>query len=61
VVIIRAGCRLRRNKGLQKLRPFLIYENEDEDMKRSRGEVHLGIGGRKVLDEDLNDYSEDSF
>jgi hypothetical protein len=50
VVIIRAGCRLRRNKGLQNLRPFLVYEDEYEKMKHSRRQLHLGIGGRKVLD-----------
>jgi hypothetical protein len=48
VVIIRAGCRLRGSKALQRIHPFVHYE--DEDVKHSRRQFHLGIGGRKVLD-----------
>jgi hypothetical protein len=54
VVVIRTGCRPKSNKGFQKVRPFLVYEHEDEDMKHSRRQIHLGIGGRKVLDNHLN-------
>jgi hypothetical protein len=49
VVIIGEGCRLRTNEGLQWLHPFLVYENESEDMKQSLRHIHLSLGGGKVL------------
>jgi hypothetical protein len=48
LVIIRAGCRLRRNEEFQKLRSFLVDEDGNEDMKHSRHYIYLGIGGRKI-------------
>jgi hypothetical protein len=57
VVIIRAGCRLRRKEGLQNVRAFVISEDEYENKKPSRREVHLGIGGRKVWDDILDNFS----
>jgi hypothetical protein len=48
VVIIRSGCRLRRNEGFQNAHPFLVYEYEY--VKQSRRHVHLGIRRTKVLD-----------
>jgi hypothetical protein len=48
VIIIRARCQLRITERLQWIRPFAHYE--DEDMKHSRLQVHLGIGERNVLD-----------
>jgi hypothetical protein len=40
--MIRTGCRIRENKGLRNIKPFLGYE--EEDMKECRRLVHLGIG-----------------
>jgi hypothetical protein len=48
VVIIRAGCRLSRKGGLQNVHAFVVYEDEYENMKHSRRQLHLGIGGRKM-------------
>jgi hypothetical protein len=56
VIIIHAGSRLRRNEGLQNVRAFVVREDEYENMKRSRREVHLGIGERKVWDDDLDEF-----
>jgi hypothetical protein len=49
LVIIRAGCRLKRNGGLQNARWFIVYEDEYENMKHSRRDIHLDIGGRVVF------------
>jgi hypothetical protein len=58
--MIRAGCRLKRNGGLQHVHPFIVYEDEyeyeNENMKCRRRQVHLGLGGRKVSDETLSDF-----
>jgi hypothetical protein len=59
VVIIRTGCRLRRNERLQKVRRFLVYESED--VKRSRRQVYLGMGGRNVLSRRWKDFFEMGF
>jgi hypothetical protein len=45
VIVIGAECRLRDNSRLQKIKPFLVYR--DEDVKESRRLFHLGIGGRR--------------
>jgi hypothetical protein len=55
VVMIRAGCRMRENDGLRKIRAFVVHESasasesESEDMKQSHRHIHQGIGGMKIL------------
>jgi hypothetical protein len=41
------GCRFRRTKKLQRISPFIHYENEDRDVRHSRRHIDLGIGGKK--------------
>jgi hypothetical protein len=45
VVVIHAGCRMRRNGRLRAIRPFIVYE--EDDMKASRSLFHLGVGGKR--------------
>jgi hypothetical protein len=45
VVVIHAGCQMKRNEGLRAIRPFIVYETDD--VKASRSLFHLGVGGRR--------------
>jgi hypothetical protein len=45
VVIMRAGCQIRTNEGLLKIRPFVVYE--ENDLKESRRMIHVGIVRRR--------------
>jgi hypothetical protein len=47
IVIVHAGCRMTTNKGLQNVRPFVVYEGDD--VKECRRHVHLGLRGRMIL------------
>jgi hypothetical protein len=38
---------MRVNKGFQNIDPFLVFEGDD--VKQFRRQVHLGLGGRRVL------------
>jgi hypothetical protein len=49
------------------IHPFVRYEDEDENVRQSVRQVHLGIGGRKVgrqaadnSDDNSEDNSEDN-
>jgi hypothetical protein len=44
VVIIRAGCRMRLDRHLRNMKPFLAYE--EDDLKQRRNLIHLGFGRR---------------
>jgi hypothetical protein len=41
VVIFQAGCRIRKNGGLKRIKTFLVYEQKD--MKGRRRLLHHGI------------------
>jgi hypothetical protein len=65
VVMILAVYRLRSNERCQRFHPFFVYKDEQEHEDKheygylncSRRPVHLGIGWRNVLDEDLENFS----
>jgi hypothetical protein len=42
IVVIDGGCRLKINRELQLIKPFIVYE--DSEMKNSRHLIHLGVG-----------------
>jgi hypothetical protein len=43
-VVIRAGCRIKVNEGLRRIKPFLVYP--EDDMKEGRNLIRLGFGRR---------------